>query len=78
MLKMKRQDAYSWKGPGAVLGKTEMLVLKLGFSLGPPSLNKSSAQAHPRDSAVAGGVAAGGVAAPAGWGDVKSSQVSPL
>lgn len=74
MLKIERQDAYSWKGTSVVLGKTEIWFSNLAVSwdhLG--SLNKSLAQAHPRDSGVGGGAAV-----PAGCGDVKSPQASPL
>lgn len=74
MLKIERQDAHSWKGTSVVLGKTEIWFSNLAASwdhLG--SLNKSLAQAHPRDSGVGGGAAV-----PAGWGDVKSTRVSPL
>lgn len=55
MLKIERQDAYSWKGTSVVLGKTEIWFSNLAVSwdhLG--SLNKSLAQAHPTDSGVGG------------------------
>ena len=54
MLKIERQDAYSWKGTSVVLGKTEIWFSKLAVSWDQGTLNKSLAQAHPTDSGVGG------------------------
>lgn len=73
MLKIERQDAYSWKGTSVVLGKTEIWFSKLAVSWDQGTLNKSLAQAHPRHSGVGGGAAV-----PTDCGDVKRPQASPL